>query len=415
MHNINLHKISFHCRKTQPKEGEVVKREPKARPLPRTPHPRNVQDPQAIRTIVVSGLPSSIDSKTLWKKIRKYEGAQTVEWPAKAENGVEDSSTGEDIFIFHLLLDNSDCVLAHVLFTTSASAQEAVNKLHAHVFKGSLLSVTLKKRLDSLAKAPSKQASTKTKTSAPNRASRLIVRNLPFDITEQDLRAIFLPYGPVHSIHIPTGEADGEGKKAKAKGFAFVWMLSKKDAEIALEKCNGMAVKAGIAEVMATDKQKKKKVRREEKKRQEAVKVEDGEKVKEDQDRPTEERVIAVDWALSKEKWQEEQAKMDIDDEGDADTASVKSEDASDSGSDEGSNDDENLGVHIESGEEQDTSDDEDDMDIEAGDEKPAKPQLPPPETGTTLFVRNVPFAATEDELRTLYVFYFIMCQCFCP
>jgi nucleolar protein 4 len=224
-----------------------------------------------------------------------------------------------------------------------------------------------------------------------------------------------LPYGPVHSIHIPTGEADGEGKKAKAKGFAFVWMLSKKDAEIALEKCNGMAVRAGIAEVMATDKQKKKKVRREEKKRQEAVKVEDGEKVKEDQDRPTEERVIAVDWALSKEKWQEEQAKMDVDDEGDADTASVKSEDASDSGSDEGSDDDENLGVHMESGEEQDTSDDEDDMDIEAGDEKPAKPQLPPPETGTTLFVRNVPFAATEDELRTLYVFYFIVCQCFCP
>jgi nucleolar protein 4 len=102
--DINLHKISFHRRKIQPKEGEVVKREPKARPLPRTPHPRNVQDPQAIRTIVVSGLPSSIDSKTLWKKIRKYEGAQTVEWPAKVENGLEDSSTGENKFIFHLLL-----------------------------------------------------------------------------------------------------------------------------------------------------------------------------------------------------------------------------------------------------------------------------------------------------------------------
>jgi nucleolar protein 4 len=240
------------------------------------------------------------------------------------------------------------------------------------------------------------------------------VRNLPFDITEQDLRAIFLPYGPVHSIHIPTGKADDDGKKAKAKGFAFVWMLSKKDAEIALEKCNGMAVRAGIAEVMATDKQKKKKVRREEKKRQEAVKVEDDEKGKEDQDTPTEERVIAVDWALSKEKWQEEQAKMDVDDEGDADTASVKSEDASDSESDEESDDDENLGVHVESGEEQDTSDDEDDLDTEAGEEKPAKPQLPPPETGTTLFVRNVPFAATEDELRTLYVLY-LLCQCFCP
>jgi len=68
-----------------------------------------------------------------------------------------------------------------------------------------------------------------------------------------------LPYGPVHSIHIPKGEGDGEGRKGKAKGFAFVWMLSKKDAENALEECNGMAVMAGMAEVMAMDKQKKKK------------------------------------------------------------------------------------------------------------------------------------------------------------
>ena len=102
------------------------------------------------------------------------------------------------------------------------------------------------------------------------------MRNLPFDITEQDLRAVFLPYGPVHSIHIPQGEGDADGKKARAKGFAFVWMLSKKDAEKALEECNGMAVSAGMAEGLMMDKQKREKVRREDKKRKEAVKVEDG-------------------------------------------------------------------------------------------------------------------------------------------
>ena len=214
-----------------------------------------------------------------------------------------------------------------------------------------------------------------------------------------------MPYGPVHSIHIPKGEGDGEGRKGKAKGFAFVWMLSKKDAENALEECNGMAVVAGMAEVMAMDKQKKKKVRREEKKRKEAVKVEDDqEEGKEDQDRAIEERVIAVDWALSKEKWQEERAKMDVVEEGDVDMPSVKSEEASDNGSDEDRDDEENLGLHVESGEEPDTSDEDDNVAAEPGDEKPVKPQLPPPETGTTLFVRNVPFAATEDELRTLYV-----------
>jgi nucleolar protein 4 len=73
----------------------VVKREPKARPLPRNPHARSIHDPHAIRTIVISGLPSSIDSKALWKKVRKYEGAEAVEWPAKSENGIEDSNAGE--------------------------------------------------------------------------------------------------------------------------------------------------------------------------------------------------------------------------------------------------------------------------------------------------------------------------------
>ena len=49
-------------------------------------------------------------------------------------------------------------------------------------------------------------------------------------------------------------------------------------------------------------------------------------------------------------------------------------------------------------------------MDIDGDDEdrsddngdKPTKPSLPKPEAGTTLFIRNLPFEATEDELRVL-------------
>jgi nucleolar protein 4 len=45
---------------------------------------------------------------------------------------------------------------------------------------------------------------------------------------------MFLPYGPVHSITMPLTEAkdgeEGEEKETRQrnKGFAFVWMLSKK-------------------------------------------------------------------------------------------------------------------------------------------------------------------------------------------
>ena len=182
-----------------------------------------------------------------------------------------------------------------------------MTKLHAHVFKGALLSVTLKKRLDAVAKPPRRPAAPPTSTStatpttaaplvasvagrpagpAPSRASRLIVRNLPFDVTEQDLRAVFLPYGPIYAVHIPTtlviapaaadsdsdaakapnADADGDVKmeegeeqekgatekaRTRGKGFAFVWMWSKKEAEKAMEGCNGTKVRAGFAQVAA--------------------------------------------------------------------------------------------------------------------------------------------------------------------
>ncbi|RDB25990.1 putative RNA-binding protein C4F6.14 [Hypsizygus marmoreus] len=411
-------KLRVQWAENKPKEkGEVVKKESKPRPPPRPQQPRLPHDPLAIRTIVVSGLPPSIDAKTLWKKIRKYDGAEKVDWPIKTVNGSDDPSA------------------AHVLFKTPAAASDAVSKLHAHVFKGCLLSVTLKKRLDTLAKPTFKTGSTadgeKIKsapgTVAPSHNSRLIVRNLPFNATEQDLRAVFLPYGPIHSIHIPTAEkqdvkneetseTSGAAKRVRTKGFAFVWMLSRKDAEKAIEGCNGMVVRAGTAESLVMDKQKKKKLRREEKKLKAAAAAGgaeggegEGEAEEVVDDKRATERVIAVDWALSKEKWKEEKAKLEEAEGSDVEMEDVSGSDTSSSDSDEdseddsdGSDDEGGLGVH------QGGHDDDEDDDSEGGDEdedreEPVKPTLPPPETGTTLFIRNVPFNATEDELRTLF------------
>ena len=83
---------------TQPKNSESVKKD--SRPPPRSTHPRPTTDPDAIRTIVISGLPSLVDSKTLWKKFRKYNGAEKLEWPLKNESGEEDQSTGESDYFF---------------------------------------------------------------------------------------------------------------------------------------------------------------------------------------------------------------------------------------------------------------------------------------------------------------------------
>jgi nucleolar protein 4 len=282
---------------------------------------------------------------------------------------------------------NAHPPLAHVLFSSPATAQDAVNKLHAHVFKGALLSVTLKKRLDGAAKL------THSSTPIPSRANRLIVRNLPFDITEQDLRAIFLPHGSIYSIDIPRIDVDNDVKAGgdkppsplRGKGFAFIWMWNKKEAETAMNACNGMHVHAGFATDLIKDKQKKKKARREEKKQAATSKALDD---------PG--RTIAVDWALSKSKWEEE--KGDLHEE-------KVSESQGEQGSDE---DTEILRSIAEEPDERDdgegstTHSDHKEAEEDVSDEEKARPSLPQPEAGTTLFIRNLPFLATEDELRTL-------------
>ncbi|CAK5264728.1 unnamed protein product, partial [Mycena citricolor] len=365
-----------------------------AKPRPKAPNPKAQvpRDPLAIRTVIVSGLPTGVDSKILWKKFRKSSGAESIEWPVKSEEGKEDSGS------------------ATILFSSPADALNAVAKLHAHVFKGNLLSAALKKRMDSLSKAPAVPGKTSATKAQPSHASRLIVRNIPFNATEQDLRAVFLPYGPVYSIHIPTEESKGKGPdtdppaRPRTKGYAFVWMLSKKDAEKAMDKCNGMTIRAGLAEGLVSDKQKKKKVRRIESKMMNAGKAEGPENDNEEEEdhKLAMERVIAVDWVLSKDKWKEAKAQLE------AEAEDVEMEDLSSDGSseddseDDSDSEDSHVGVHAGDSDDGDSDDSIDDED-EDGENKPVKPQLPPPEEGTTLFVRNVPFSATDDELRILF------------
>lgn len=186
----------------------------------------------------------------------------------------------------------------------------------------------------------------------------------------------------------------------RAKGFAFVWMVSKKDAERALAECNGKTLRPGLAVTLASDKQKKKKQRRIEQKLRATAEgtAADG---AEDAETTETGRVIAVDWALSKDRWAEEQAKLEADE--DVEKGSDVSMEDGDESNDEESNDSggSQLGVHDGDDDDEFSRDGASDAESE---EEPVKPQLPATDVGTTLFVRNVPFTATDDELRTLCV-----------
>ena len=70
--------------------------------LPRAPVRH---DPLAIRTIVISGLPLSLDSKVLWKKIRKYEGAEKVDFPIRSD------ATSTGMFACIMVIRNGQVML----------------------------------------------------------------------------------------------------------------------------------------------------------------------------------------------------------------------------------------------------------------------------------------------------------------
>lgn len=67
---------------------------------------------------------------------------------------------------------------------------------------------------------------------------RIYVGNLSYDTTEDELKKDFTAFGEVASVSIVTDRYSG-----RSKGFAFVEMTNKAEAEAAITGLNGKSVK----------------------------------------------------------------------------------------------------------------------------------------------------------------------------
>jgi nucleolar protein 4 len=218
--------------------------------------------------------------------------------------------------------------------------------------------------------------------------AKLIIRNLPWSIKkDQQLADLFKSFGKVRFADLPQ-------EKGKLKGFGFVTLRGRKNAEKALEGLNG--------------------------------KVVDG-------------RTIVVDWAVDKSTWDAQHgvdAKSGADAEEDKPAREKKSkksktDDAAEEEEDDGkpmteeerdlANFMKNHMEHLEDEEESDNdkdkdSDEEDDDeedededddelsdDDEGGAEVDAKPKRVT-DNSTTVFIRNLPFTTTDDQLKEHFV-----------
>ncbi len=67
---------------------------------------------------------------------------------------------------------------------------------------------------------------------------KIYVGNLSFDVTEEEITEEFGTYGKVESVAIPADKFSG-----RPRGFAFVEMASKSEAEAAITGLNGKTLK----------------------------------------------------------------------------------------------------------------------------------------------------------------------------
>ncbi|KAF9195597.1 RNA recognition motif-containing protein [Haplosporangium sp. Z 11] len=353
-------------KKTHEEEGKPKK---EFKPKPKTDKPKKekkeeTEEPKeknySFQTVVLKGLSKDITKKHIYKRVRKVGDVKEVIYPVtvKAEESTGEANGEEKVE------------------DGTALAASAVQALDGHIFKSCALHATL------------------LASPAVYKRCRLIVRNLPWKYREQELRALFTKFGTVHEINLPRKYEGGP-----LRGFGFVQMENLEATEKAVQALNGTEHHG---------------------------------------------RTIAVDWALAKDRFEEAEANAETnteveeasedaaqeDQDVEMEDATIENgdeeegdenedEDEEEEGDDNDEDDDEELDLdHLRDSddEEAEDSDEEEDMDEEGDEEALAaldaeeakekeqnKMALPDPSEGTTLFIRNLDFEATKDDLFELF------------
>eukprot|EP00440_Ansanella_granifera_P042303 gb/GFBE01045863.1/.p1 GENE.gb/GFBE01045863.1/~~gb/GFBE01045863.1/.p1 ORF type:complete len:885 (+),score=280.28 gb/GFBE01045863.1/:1-2655(+) len=274
-----------------------------------------------------------------------------------------------------------------ISFRKDQNAKRALEVLNGADMQGSTVSASLR------ALELSRQSS---------KAGRLIVRNLAFDAREKHVRKAFQQVGEISDVHLPSKAGGAPGAH---RGFAFVQYAEAASAERAVAELNGTkicgrgvavdwSVDASVYTSLQREEQPQLKPEKPEKKntRQPAEDDEDDDEGEEEEDEDEEEE----DEEEDDEKEREEEGP-------DAELKRMK----------------ELLGQDVE---EDDDDDDDDDEEEDSAKNKKAKAKEATKKSkkkdkdndkerapgydidqGRTVFVRNVPFDAGEDDLKEVF------------
>ena len=118
-----------------------------------------------------------------------------------------------------------------VEFASKQEAEAALRALNGHNLDGhSLVIRSSHKALDA---AEERRREDLAKKVASYR-TKVIVKNLPFEATKKDVRALFSPYGQLRSVRVP------KKLNFSTRGFAFADFVTSKEAENAMNTLQGI-------------------------------------------------------------------------------------------------------------------------------------------------------------------------------
>lgn len=234
-----------------------------------------------------------------------------------------------------------------VSFTTEEDAAEALLKCKKQRLKGKLLQIEFAKPRERKTREDRPFQNTEN-VAVERRKPRLIVRNLPWSVREpQDLVKVFSKFGKVVDAFIPRGTG------GKMSGFGFVTMSKKLHADKAIAESKGLEI--------------------------------DG-------------RVVAVDFAVEKDKWLKHKDGEELEDEkyDEEDDNEVKKEEEEDEIKEE----EEDIDLDESNADIAEGDDDEDDIEEDEEEEEDHTPKVRAQSNSSTVFVRNIPYDATSETLK---------------
>jgi multiple RNA-binding domain-containing protein 1 len=175
------------------------------------------QAPAAQRTVYVKGLSFDTPETGLESFFSGVGRIRAVHIP-KRGSGAEAKSMG----------------YGFVEFDSAESAVKAIKKHQGKVLDGHALELSISKKSSSSSSSAAVDRSTAAASSsavlAPSKtATKILVKNLAFEATRDDLRELFGAFGKLRSVRVPR-KPDGS-----ARGFGFVEFASATDAQLAVK------------------------------------------------------------------------------------------------------------------------------------------------------------------------------------